>query len=282
MLSIENFAYSFKAITAGVSATEFESSKDDRVVAMFEGAPILKRGSGRQLSLPALQELDGVTELIQLGNAEGRRYFTGVVNEMPPDFITRDVRFNYRRLHPNELTVVGMAQNLMHWHQHTMYCGRCAARTVFAEQGDFHKRCNGCSATYYPKLSPAVIMRVQKDNQILLARGPRLPPGMYSVLAGFVNIGESLEQAVKREVFEEVGLKVNNVRYFKSQPWPFPDSLMLAFTADYESGDFKLEEEEISEARWFTAGNLPPIPPEISVARALIDDFVQSQQTESQ
>jgi NAD+ diphosphatase len=115
-------------------------------------------------------------------------------------------------------------------------------------------------------------------RELLLARGPRHRPGFYSILAGFVEPGETLEACVAREVKEEVGIDIQNIRYFGSQPWPFPHSLMIGFTAEYAGGDFVLQEDEIEEAGWYTADNLPNIPPPLSVSRQLIDDFVVRQQ----
>jgi NAD+ diphosphatase len=127
----------------------------------------------------------------------------------------------------------------------------------------------------YPRLSPAIIVAVIKDNQILLASAKRFPVKFYSVLAGFVELGETLEECVKREVLEEVGVNVKNICYFGSQPWPFPDSLMIAFTAEHDSGEIKINSGEIEEAGWFSADSLPQIPPKISIAHHLINWFIQ-------
>jgi NAD+ diphosphatase len=129
--------------------------------------------------------------------------------------------------------------------------------------------------TNYPRLAPAVIVAVERDDQLLLANNARFPRGFYSVLAGFVEAGESLEQTVAREIKEEVGITVSDIRYFGSQPWPFPHSLMIAFQAKYADGEFVLEEAEIADAGWFSADNLPQLPPPLSIARRLIDDFVR-------
>ena len=132
-----------------------------------------------------------------------------------------------------------------------------------------------CGLVNYPRLSPAVIVAVIKDHQILLATSPRFKAAFYSVLAGFVEPGETLEECVKREIREEVGLEVKNIRYFGSQPWPFPDSLMVGFTCEYAKGELTLDQNEILQAAWFEADKLPPIPGKISIARKLIDWFVE-------
>jgi NAD+ diphosphatase len=122
---------------------------------------------------------------------------------------------------------------------------------------------------------------VLKDHQILLAHSQRFPAKFYSVLAGFVEPGETLEACVKREILEEVGITVKNIRYFGSQPWPFPDSLMVGFTAEYGDGNIRIDPSEITDAGWFSADQLPPIPPKISIARRLIDWFLQQEQGRS-
>ena len=128
---------------------------------------------------------------------------------------------------------------------------------------------------HYPRLSPAIIVAVINDNRILLAHADRFASGLYSVLAGFVEPGEAFEECVKREVKEEVGIMVKNIRYFGSQPWPFPNSLMVGFTADYDSGKISIDGIEIKDAGWFKANDLPRIPGKISIARRLIDWFVE-------
>jgi len=119
-----------------------------------------------------------------------------------------------------------------------------------------------------------VIVRIERGDEILLARSPHFAPGVYSTIAGFVEPGESLEETVIREVREEVGVEVANVRYFGSQPWPFPNSLMIGFVADYASGDLRLQEGEIEDAGWFTSDTLPGLPSRYSIARRLIDEFI--------
>ena len=135
--------------------------------------------------------------------------------------------------------------------------------------------CPQCGLTAFPRLSPAIIVCIRRGEQILLARNHRFPPGRFSVLAGFVEPGETLEEAVAREVREEVGIRVRDIRYFGSQPWPFPNSLMLGFTAEYAEGELVVDESELAEAHWFTRDNLPDLPPPISIARRLIEDFLE-------
>ncbi len=145
--------------------------------------------------------------------------------------------------------------------------------------GERAKKCPNCGLTNYPRLSPAIIIAVvrptEQGNRLLLARNHRFPSGRYSVIAGFVEPGESLEECAQREVREEVGIRIKNICYFGSQSWPFPNSLMVGFTAEYDSGTLVLEAAEIAEAQWFAADHLPLLPPKMSIARRLIDWFVE-------
>ena len=173
------------------------------------------------------------------------------------------------------LLVAGCAAQLIRWGRSHKYCGQCGKPTE-DKADERAKTCTDCGLNCYPRLSPAVIVAVVKDGKLLLATSPRFRTRFWSVLAGFVEPGETLEECVVREVHEEVGITVKNVRYFDSQPWPFPDSLMLGFTAEYAEGEIKTDGDEIVDAEWFAADNLPNIPPKVSIARRLIDWFVEN------
>jgi len=171
--------------------------------------------------------------------------------------------------------VAGRANQLVDWDQSHRFCGRCGHLTE-DKADERAKSCPRCSLVNYPRLSPAVIVAVLKGDQILLARNKRFKGGFYSVLAGFVEPGETLEACVEREIHEEVGILVKHIRYFGSQPWPFPNSLMIGFVAEYAGGQIAVDPSEILEAAWFSKERLPEIPPKISIARQLIDWFVAS------
>jgi len=140
-------------------------------------------------------------------------------------------------------------------------------------QFDNGKICPSCGAIFYPPVTPAIIVAVEREGKILLARNANFPPDRYSVIAGFVEPGESFEDAVRREVKEEVSVEVKNIRYFGSQPWPFPHTIMVGFTAQWASGEIKPDGKEILDARWFAPDELPDIPSGISISRKLIDHF---------
>ena len=163
----------------------------------------------------------------------------------------------------------GRAAQILHWQKTHRYCGTCGAETV-DHPSDLAKVCPVCSLSWYPRISPCIIVLVARRKEILLARSPHFRPGMYSTLAGFVEPGESVESTIRREISEEVAIRTDNFRYFGSQPWPFPGQLMLGFFADYESGEIQIDGIEISDAGWFHAGNLPPIPEEGTIAGRMI------------
>jgi NAD+ diphosphatase len=185
----------------------------------------------------------------------------------------------YFTLDETTFWLAGRAVQIVEWDRTHQYCGRCG-RTTIDQTLDRAKICPNCGLTNYPRLAPAVIVRVQRSTptgpEVLLARAQRFPTSMFSVLAGFVEPGETLEECVQREILEEVGLSVKNVAYFGSQPWPFPHSLMIAFTADYDQGEIVVEPNEIAEAAWFASGALPNIPPPPSIANRLITTWLGS------
>jgi len=177
-------------------------------------------------------------------------------------------------LDDDHFALAGRALQLLEWDRTSQFCGRCGTPTE-AKREERVRVCPACKLSAYPRVAPAVMALVRKQNQILLARSPHFPPGMYSALAGFVEPGESLEQCLAREVAEEVGVRIGRARYFASQPWPFPHSLMIAFVAEWASGEIKPQDGEIEAANWFEVLQLPKLPSKISIARRLIDAVVE-------
>ncbi|MFA4849039.1 MAG: NAD(+) diphosphatase [Methanoregula sp.] len=184
------------------------------------------------------------------------------------------VRELFGKIPDDELAIAALAVQIIDFDRTTQFCGRCGAKTrlLRTERAKF---CTDCNQITYPRLSPAIIVLVQKEDQILLARSPGFPPGLHSVIAGFVEPGENLEHAVHREVKEEVGITVKNIRYFGSEPWPFPHSFMIGFVADYAGGEITIDNKEIVSAGWFDRDNLPLIPSPLSISRALIDGWIK-------
>jgi NAD+ diphosphatase len=193
--------------------------------------------------------------------------------DAPPGFAWRGLRGLYGAVDEATFAACGRAVHLADWATTSRFCGACGAATERAE-GERAMRCPSCKNMYYPRIAPAVIVLVRRGEEALLARGARFPLPFFSTLAGFSEIGESLEETLVREVREEVGIEIHRARYFGSQPWPFPHSLMIGFTAEYKSGELALDPNEIAEAAWFRADALPMVPPKISIARALIDAWV--------
>ena len=212
--------------------------------------------------------------------------FCGEIAEdtaVPDNMAVHGLRGLYGRISETHFWLAGRAIQIVNWDRNHIYCSRCGTENEI-QAHERSKKCPECGLITYPRISPAIIVRVTREtthgSEILLARGPRHPAGFYSVLAGFVEPGETLEGCVRREVKEEVGIDVQDIEYFGSQPWPFPNSLMIGFTAVYASGDLELEEEEIEDAQWFTPNNLPNIPPPLSISNALIMAWVNRHKTE--
>ncbi|HUN67630.1 MAG TPA: NAD(+) diphosphatase [Burkholderiales bacterium] len=192
----------------------------------------------------------------------------------PPGMGWEGLRALFTVLEDAHFALAGRAIQLIDWDRSHRYCGRCGTPTE-EKPGERARSCPACKYTAYPRIAPAVMALVRREGEILLARGPHFPPGMYSALAGFVEAGETLEQCLAREVEEEVGVRVSRIRYFTSQPWPFPNSLMIAFVCDWVSGEIRPQAGEIEAANWFHVLQLPKLPSRISIARRLIDAVVQ-------
>ena len=185
-----------------------------------------------------------------------------------------DVRHLLATSKPNDIVLMGRANQLLHWLRSNKYSGYSGELNEF-DTSEESLICPTTSTMIYPAIAPCVLAMVTKGDEILLARNNLFPEGLYSVLAGFVEVSESAEETVKREVLEEVNIKVKNLKYFGSQPWPFPSQLMLGFSCEYHSGDIKVDETEIAEANWYKWNNLPYVPPKTSLSGLLINSFVE-------
>jgi NAD+ diphosphatase len=167
-----------------------------------------------------------------------------------------------------------------HMTQSQRFCPICGGRNYF-NHNQFAMQCNECRTLHYPRIFPCIIVAVRKGRQILLAQHPRHRSGMYTVIAGFLEVGETLEQCVAREIREETGIRVKNIRYHGSQPWAFPSNMMMAFLADYESGEIKPDYSELSDADWFSPNEMPEVAPVGTIARDLIEATLQAIKQES-
>jgi NAD+ diphosphatase len=232
---------SFELPLASDLASLSLSEEGAHVIGTVDGTPCRALGVPRDTTAPAGWSFEGVRSLF---GSISDRFFSAAARAM----------------------------EIVDWDRSHRFCGECGSPTA-RKQGEMAFACTACGALSYPRISPAVIVAVVRDGRILLARARRFPPTMYSVLAGFVEPGETLEECVVREVREETGVEVKNIRYFDSQAWPFPHSLMIAFTAEYASGEIRVDPTEIVDAQWFTVGTFPRLPDPITVARRLIDWF---------
>lgn len=192
----------------------------------------------------------------------------------PPDGLEPgDLRRMLGLFDEHEFSMASRASQVLTWRRNHRFCSRCGARTHSHER-DMAMICASCDYTQYPRITPCVIMLVTREREALLARSTRFRIPMFSCLAGFMEAGETAEQAVMREVLEETGLQVHNLRYHGSQSWPFPHSLMLGFRAEYLEGDLRVDEQELAEAHWFRPDALPMVPPRGSIARSLIEAWM--------
>jgi len=177
-------------------------------------------------------------------------------------------------LNADQYAMAVRALGIANWDRTCLFCSVCGS-PLKQHAAILAKECVACGFTMFPRISPAVIVLVEKGDRVLLARASRFSENLYSVLAGFVEPGETLEDTVRREIREEVGIEVKDIRYFGSQPWPYPDSLMIGFTAAWAAGEITIDNDEITEAKWFTADDLPMIPERVSIARSLIDRYIE-------
>ena len=196
------------------------------------------------------------------------------VSHEPNGWIWEGLRKSFYSLPLDIYKKAGKCQELLYWDSTTQFCGCCGSPMKM--HTDISKKCTNCGKEIWPSPAPAVITLIHKGDEVLLVRGRNFRTDFYGLVAGFVETGETLEEAAKREALEETGIKIKNLRYFGSQPWPYPCGIMVGFNADYESGEIHLQEEEIAKGAWFKADNLPTIPEKLSIARMLLDDWLNS------
>ena len=250
---------------------------------IFHKDRLLLKNSDNRCRIPRSEDIaQNNLNLIRkqyLGELDGLACYAAelpVRHQLSNGFELNGLRETFGRLEEELIWVAGRANQLVDWSRSHQFCGQCGQPTQDKTE-ERAKICPACQLVNYPRLSPAIIVAVIKGHHLLLASNKRFKSGYYSVLAGFVEPGESLEECVVREIKEEVGISVKNVRYFGSQPWPFPNSLMVGFLADYDGGKINVDHSEIVAAAWFTADRLPSIPPRITIARQMIDWFVNNQ-----
>ena len=264
-----------------------ETTRVSRIV--FVGSrPVLETGNS-SLELPSggrLEEALGAARLaasrvnVEVRGQDGALVDVHVLADVDIEVVESSglqvlpLRAAWRDLEPDDFRIVGTARQKADWVLTHRFCSRCAAPTTLDPETE-GLRCGECSQVHYPRVAPAVIVLVQRGREALLGRSPRFPEGVYSTLAGFVEPGETLEECVHREIEEESGVRVQNLRYFGSQPHPFPHSLMVGFIADWLEGDLCIDPTELADAQWFDVDELPLRPHPRSIAFRLIADFEQ-------
>lgn len=219
--------------------------------------------------------LAGAADAHYLGRLDALDCWAAVREAAPPGWRATALRAAMMRLPAPLSALAGRAAQVLEWDRAHRFCGACGTATgrVATERA---RRCPACGHVAYPRVSPAMMVLVWREGELLLARSPHYVPGVYSALAGFVEAGESLEDCVHREVAEEVGVRVEDLRYYGSQSWPFPHSLMVAYTARWTAGEIVPQPGEIEDARWYPLDALPAIPPRFSISGHLIRDTVQA------
>ena len=258
-------------------------SRDDELHIVFQNGQLLSDMRSRTGCLIALEQLKLV------GWTEVRRQFLGYWEDQPcyaieiddvdqPDptqFQKGNLYHILGRVDEQLFALAGRASQLLDWERDHRYCGRCGSLMTLDVQ-ERAMRCDPCRSIHYPRIAPCVIVLVTRGEDLLLARNANFPQPMYSTLAGFIEAGETAEQTLAREVREEVGVEVCNLRYFQSQSWPFPNQLMLGFFADYAGGEIVCDLEEIADADWFHYTQLPLIPPVSSISGQLIQHYIDT------
>lgn len=271
----------YKNYIPGVTAPEnIENQKAYWFV--FSQNRLLVKDNPGSVSIPYatnLQEINLTPVRIQyLGTLDDSPCYSAEIDislEPPANYRLCELRSLYGLVDEELYLLAGKAYQIVSWDQTHQFCGRCGSKTE-DQAGERAKICPKCGFMSFTRISPAVITAVIKEDKILLAHARAFKGNMYSLIAGFLEPGETLEEGVQREIMEEVGLRVKNIRYYKSQPWPFPNSLMIGFVADYESGEITVDGQEITDAGWYTRDNLPELPQPLSIAREIINWFIHS------
>ncbi len=251
---------------------------DNDFVLHYEDKSMLVKTRGDEFELPRkkdFQEIWGQAECTFLFSLNDVSCFLirGELNSDQPGLTFREISF-FRTIAQREIAWVSVAGfQLWNWYEQNLFCGKCGSKTQH-KHDERALVCPDCETIVYPKISPAVIVAIVCNDKILLARNVNFAGSWFSLVAGYVDVGETLEETLKREVKEEVGLDIWNVRYYKSQPWPLSGSMMIGFIAEAdENQPISIDHKEIAEAAWFTRGNLPSHPSTISIAGEMIEKF---------
>lgn len=261
----------------------FSDNKPSDIWFIFKkGNIILKSNEKYDPTVTFFSDLDKIYSSLKktfsIGILGEKRYLCGELDEnfiIPPNFVEITLREAGTCLDPISFSMAGKGFQTIDWDSKSIYCGRCGNK-LNNKKNRRGKECPQCKLSNYPTICPAIIVAIIKEGKILLVHNARFKDKRYSLVAGFVDINETLEDCVKREVFEEVNIRVKNIKYIKSESWPFPNSVMLGFLAEHDSGEIKVDGEEVVDAGWYDNSNLPVLPPKFTIARQIIDLFLDN------
>jgi NAD+ diphosphatase len=244
---------------------------------LLHGADLVVVEKAGSLTLPHDVLPAGIesSEIFYVGQWQGQPCrVAALVNDftLPDGYELRGLTSPVPQISIELLSLGGLARQVLYWHDNSRFCSRCGCEQQWLA-GEWGKLCPECDSHHFPHIHPCVIVIVRRPGEILMTRKAGWAEGRYSLVAGFLDMGECLEEAVVREVREETGVEIENVRYIGSQSWPFPSQLMTGFVADYTGGDICIEEKELEDVRWFPVDDLPKLPPKRSISRYLIDNY---------
>ncbi len=256
-------------------------ASESKICLFSSNYQILVKQVGEQYALPTVYDVEKEYDLslqsdenVMHINNDGRDvYYKLLTDALPPQngFTQSEIRPLFADMQAEDFADICKARQFVHWDEYSKYCPRCGERTFLSLPNA--KKCPQCQTEFFPPVTPAIIVRIERGEEILLVRAHNFRGKHYGLVAGFVEPGETLEECVRREVKEETGLEIADIKYFGSQPWPFPSGMMIGFTAQYSSGNIVIQEEELADAAFFSKEKFPELPNKMSIARRLIDDW---------
>jgi len=270
--------YNITSFIPGVDAISPKTDND--IYFLFYNDELLVKSKNNKSILPTIMELENLKliNIQYIGSINDLNCYCGEINNdavIPEGMYLSKLKALTHQLSEEMFWIGGRAVQVVNWNNENKYCGRCGTLTQNSE-GERSKKCPKCGLVNYPRICPSIIVAVVRQGKLLLAHNNQFPNNLYSVVSGFLEVGETLDECVVREVHEETGIAVKNIKYFGNQPWPFPNSLMIGFTAEYASGEIQVDGNEIEHADWYSSTEMPLAPDSISIAKDLIDWFTKN------